>query len=367
MSPRTRTFGAYLRQFARSISTVELRTFDHVQRLISEYLSQELGVAHVELSTQRVIDGSPGLTTEWATEQRQMARKIRMPDGRYTSHVSLSFDRAIPLWLVNPSRKPLHEADKCVDLWSAVQDLPYDAGTHTDTRTSIILPLMRWTRVIGVLCFEAPSYLEITEAAKDELVLIADAESIAWDLFSTSRLKSSDTQEALADLEHVLHESSFPRIARPQIFVSFSERADRQAISVIKEVLREFQEDLIAVFWDAINKTGSISQQVVDEIARSQFGLCYLSEPNDQGNVYPFRDNANVIFEAGMLHSLTHMPTAATSGWIPLREKASPPTPFDFAGERISLVPRSKNGDLLLGYLREDLRDRIQALLMEAE
>jgi hypothetical protein len=54
------------------------------------------------------------------------------------------------------------------------------------------------------------------------------------------------------------------------------------------------------------------------------------------------------------------------AGWIPVREQKSPPSPFDFAAERIVQVPRNRAGDLNESQLREMLRGRIAALLRES-
>jgi hypothetical protein len=70
-----------------------------------------------------------------------------------------------------------------------------------------------------------------------------------------------------------------------------------------------------------------------------------------------------VLFEAGMLHSLTNSPVTVPSGWIPIREKNSPKIPFDFASERVLIVARSSNGELMEERFRSDLRRRMTALL----
>ena len=61
-----------------------------------------------------------------------------------------------------------------------------------------------------------------------------------------------------------------------------------------------------------------------------------------------YDDNANVVFEAGMLHARTLVSSdtegGEPAGWIPVREKASPDPPFDFAAERILVVPRTRGG-----------------------
>jgi hypothetical protein len=53
------------------------------------------------------------------------------------------------------------------------------------------------------------------------------------------------------------------------------------------------------------------------------------------------------------------------TGWIPIREKDSPPAPFDFSGERILEVPRTQSG-VNEQRFREMLTRRIAVLLRQA-
>jgi hypothetical protein len=76
-------------------------------------------------------------------------------------------------------------------------------------------------------------------------------------------------------------------------------------------------------------------------------------------------DNPNVLFEAGMLHALTFLSIQGTSGWIPIREQNSPQPPFDFAGERIELIPRAADGSLNQEMFRTRLRARLKGLVSD--
>jgi hypothetical protein len=127
-------------------------------------------------------------------------------------------------------------------------------------------------------------------------------------------------------------------------------------------VLDEFSDALRVIQWNGIEESGSITLGLIEEIARSRFGICYFSEPIE-GSGSGFADNPNVLFEAGMLHSLTNSPVAMPTGWIPIREKRSPKIPFDFASERILIISRSNDGRLAAETFRSDLRKRVEALL----
>jgi hypothetical protein len=367
MARTVRTFGDYLRHFARSVDIVDERTMDDIRQLVYNYVRDELAIGYFSLASEQTVDGKPGLRTIWSTSPNGHATTIRTPAGAYGSQISLSFDQRKPLWVVNLEQRPLRHTDDYVDLWSGVAELPkYQAPIDQDMKTSIVVPLTHWGRAIGVIYLESTSYLEITPVAKHELSLLADALSILFDLRQANRAQVQGTVDALTDLRAILSATSFPRLTKPQVFVAFSGSADEQVVGIMQEVLDDFTDSLSVVQWDRIEESGSITSQLVEQIARSRFGICYLSEPTGNGKVQ-FQDNPNVLFEAGMLHSLTNSPAERPSGWVPIRERRSPDTPFDFASERILFVPRSADGEVMEARFRSAMRKRVEALVSEAE
>lgn len=363
MTKSVRTFGDYLRHFARSVDIVDDRTIEEIRRLVYTYVRSELEATYFSLASEQTVDGRIGLRTVWTTENEEHATTIRTSDGSYSSQISVAFGERIPLWIVNEDQRPLRQASEYVDLWSGAADLPkYVAPINRDMKTSIIVPLVHWSHVLGVIYLESTAYLEITDVAKDELLLLADALSILMELRQTNRSQVAGTRDAVSDLEAILADTKFPRLTKPQIFVAFPARANDNIVGVIREVLAEFSDALSVVLWNRIEESGSITLRLVEEIARSRFGLCYFSEPEIDATA-KFVDNANVLFEAGMLHALTNSPASTPSSWIPIREKASPRMPFDFASERVLIIARNNNGELVEERFRSDLRKRMVALI----
>jgi hypothetical protein len=366
MAKSVKTFGDYLRHFVRSVDIVDERTFDEIRQLVYDYVRDELEATYFSLACDQTVDGRPGLRTTWSTANEEHATTIRTPTGNYSSQISVSFDQRKPLWIVNPQQKSLRHSDEYVDLWSGVSDLPmYQAPVNRDMKTSIIIPLVHWSRNIGVIYLESTAYLEITEVAKDELSLLTDALAILFDLRQANRTQVTGTRDAITELQAILRTAEFPRLTKPQMFVAFSERADDGVMGIIQEVLNEFSDKLSIIQWNRIEQSGSITLQMIRHIAKSRFGLCYFSEParDEQG----FEDNPNVLFEAGMLHSLTNAPSGNPSGWIPVRERQSPRIPFDFASERVQIIPRNNDGDIMEERLRSELRRRVRGLLSSAD
>jgi hypothetical protein len=368
MARKLETFGSYLRRFARTIDIVDENTFNEIKQLVTHYLQSELGAAYFTVGREERINGVTGLRTMWSSERDEHSTTIKSVDGSYSTQISVAFDRAAPLWIVSPNRAPLRNATKYVDLWSDLSDVlpPYRPPINRDLRTSIVLPLHRGGgRVLGVIYFESTQYLEFTEATKTELELVADALAILIDLSQANRVQSSATKDVLSELREILHAGRFPKLAKPQIFVASSSQADQQVMAVVKQVLNEVKDKLAVVMWSDIAKAGTITVHIVEEITKSRYGLCYFSEPANSGGKKRYQDNPNVIFEAGMLHSLTNSPVTVPEAWVPIREDDSPPAPFDFAAERIAIVPREQDGKLIREEFKDQLRLRLAALLQE--
>jgi hypothetical protein len=358
------TFGSHLQHFARSVDIVDEQTLDDARNLVHEYIQEELDAAYFELATVHLVDDAAGLRTRWSSENKNFSSTIRTAEGGYSSQLAVSFDTGRPLWIVSPQREPLHRAKSYLDRWSGVTELPsYKAPMDGDLLTSIVLPMRRPNdRILGVMALESTTYLDITEFDTAELDLLADALGVLLDLRELHAVQTQGTRDAIRNLRRIKDVVVFPQIAKPQIFVAFSARADREVVGVLGEVLKEFSDRLRVVQWNRIADSGAITSQIADAIATSRFGLCYFSEPRADGE-HSYADNPNVLFEAGMLHALEALSAYERTGWIPIREEDSPPLPFDFAGERVEPVPRDADGHVNEERFRSRLQARIERLL----
>jgi hypothetical protein len=362
-----KSFGFYLRQFARSVDIVDERTIEEVRKLVYDYVRDELEIGFFTLAMRHSVNGEPGLQSRWRTEGPPMTSTIRAPDGSYSTQIAVAFDSGRPLWIVDPGQGPLPSCDAYSERWSDLaSSLPrYQAPVSRLMRTSIVVPLTSWGDVLGVIYLESTRYLEFTEVAAQELLLLADSLAILFELRDANESQLTGTRDAVSELRDVLDDTTFPRLTKPQIFLASSARADDAVLGVVQVVLEEFADVLALAQWDLIDSSGSITARLIEEISRSRFGLCYLSEPAPS-SPHSFQDNPNVLFEAGMLHALTNAPTAQPRAWIPVREADSPTVPFDFATERILVVPRTDDGALMEARLRDGLRRRVRALLDDA-
>ncbi len=369
MSPTGGTFGSQLRHFARSVDIVDDATFDDVRRLIYRYVQNELDASYFELMRDQAIDDEPGLKMFWSSDERDHTWHVRKPDQTYTNLVTLSFGTDRPIWIVAQDKSALADAPELTDEWSKSTDLPrYQRVTDTEIHMLVALPLRRKRR-LGVCYFESRSHIQITEVAKDELLLLAESIAILLELYEVNRTQSEMTRSAIEELNDNLQSAIFPQLTRPHFFYGYSSRADPAVLTVITEVLEELGDKIEYTNWSTIHDSGNINSQIAKEITRSRFGICYFSEPNEERSDGEPRygDNPNVVFEAGMLHARTAASESGDrgepAGWIPMREEDSPRAPFDFASERILVIPRFPSGELNESRLREMLEARVNRLI----
>jgi len=258
------------------------------------------------------------------------------------------------------------------DEWSSIEDLPPYRPTNRGAATAVVLPLASQT-VPGVIFLECSRRIRRTEVSSGELTRLANAISILFDLYRFNRTQSRCTQAAIDELSELVAKRKFPKTTLPHVFVAFSGRADPEVTSAIRQILDEYSTRVEVTDWAQIYDSGSISAQITREISESALGICYFSEPTDAEGIpgHEYQDNANVIFEAGMLHLRTSTSSAdgenegQPRGWIPIREAepSSPPPPFDFQSERILMVPRDTSGKFLSNSFQGALRLRLDKLL----
>ena len=360
-----RSFAEHLRQFALTVDIVNNEIFGEVKDLIQQYVKDALRIDYFEFMRAATVNKCPGLSTLWPVEGF-LSNSVRDANGNYNGQTAYVFDKGISMWVVNKDKSPLASNPDYADLWHGRKDLPayVNPGSTRDAiRTAIMIPLKDDSgRVFGVLDFESNRYLGITEAAKKELGLIAESLSILYSLERVNFTQRVSTRSAVHELERTLKSKRLPRLSKPVLFLAFSSKADSAVIGLIREVLGEYEDQLEVIVWDRVSTSGNITNQIIDDILSSRYGICYFSEPSTKGS-NKYQDNPNVLIEAGMLHALYHTDADTSDGWIPIREVDSPPLPFDFTTERMLMVPRQSSGELNEHQFKSVFRTRINSLI----
>ena len=364
MSNGTQTFGNYLLQFSLAIDIVDNNTFNKFVGIIEDYVRNYLKIEHVSLKNKTFIDDLIGLQAVSGRDKGSSYTVRR--DGEITGQTAYSFFNKVALWVVDKDKKDLRDPEsQHVDLWNDAADLPQSREHKSpDIKTSIIVPIIREKEAVGVVEFETMKYIEPMISAKKELEKIADTISRVQYLHRTFEAQNLNTQTAIRSLQNYLTEAVWPELTEePQIFVAFPMRAEDDVVGAMKAVLNSFSDRVRVVYWDQLNDTGKVDQQIIKAITNSIFGVCYLSEPNPKDSDHVYIDNANVVFEAGMFQSLTDSPREKPIGWIPIREDKSPPPPFDYASDRILIIERLNDSSLNRQAFSDNLKNSVEDLL----
>jgi hypothetical protein len=368
MTVAVQTFAFQLRHFARSVDVVDAEIFDRVRLLVYKYVKNELRAEYFEVLNETTVDNEPALKMFWSSDDVGHLWRVRSGSNQYTNAVAQAFALGRPIWLTTSDGRPISPDQQCDDEWSGLQVAPYEPCAKTGVRTVVAVPAHRRTK--SIYLFESTRRFGITDVAKTELDLLGNSLAILMELYENNRVQSQMTYSAIEELQELLDSARFPRLTRPHFFVAFSNRADREVTTIISEVLRDHREKVDFTDWSAMKEAGNISAQISREITRSRFGVCYFSEPSpSEGNdSASYIDNPNVVFEAGMLHALTAASNAndgsEPAGWIPIREKESPPAPFDFASERTLIVPRHVDGELQGDRFKRMLNESVERLIV---
>ena len=365
------TYGECLRQFAQAVDYVTETTFDRVLDLIADYAHKTLGFGYFEFMTPQPVNGEDGLQTLYIYQEG--SRK----DGTYATEIfepgqgqkpktqsALAHVQKSPLWIVSKERKSLRDCDGYEDQWSQQTDLPrYNPIAELVAKTSVILPVYQGRRALGAVDFEGEAYIPYSRTTSEELEAIVACVAQLWFLNQALEAQSRGTEEALDYLNDTLASGAFPDPGISKLFLAYPRRAKPDILRIIKTTLYkdEFKDCIKVVDWRELDKPGNVTIELLEHIARCRFGLCYFSE-EIPGETNRFRDNANVLFEAGMLHALTNQPAGPPRGWIPIREEGSSATPFDFAQERTILISRDKQGEIC-GDVKKEITDRLRGML----
>jgi hypothetical protein len=363
---KTATLAGQLQHFAQSVDIVDDGTFEAVRGLVYRYVATELKGKYFELMKEQPIgngDRQLWLKTFWSSQDREHFWQVNADQN---NPVVEAFNAGHPLWLLDAGKEPLGDADRYHDQWSGLTGMVAYQPSAPPVRTLVAVPLY-CRRRLGIYFIEIPDYIQLSDVAVSELERLADALAILLELWYVNKTQARYTSEAIADLNQMLISARFPRLAKPHFFVAYSKRADPAVTGILTEVLAGFSERLEFTDWAEMATAGNISRQIGEEIGRSRFGVCYLSEPTSDGD-HQYDDNRNVVFEAGMLHERTRshaeQKRGELTGWIPIREEDSPPAPFDFSGERILHVPRA-GSRVNEQRFRELLTRRIDTLLLQ--
>lgn len=366
------SFTAVLRRFTHAVDVVDKHVVDQVCTTMFQYVEDKLNIELFWVVEDGKVSDRPGLQKLWSsTSGAKYAKTIRNDDETYTTQLARAYDSGYPLWVVADNDSPLDTAERYIDQWSGCTNLPaFDPLIDgVTTKTSISVPLKFGVRKLGALRLDSSYKLAITPVAREELLRAAEGiATLISNHQATSDARDATTQ-AVTELQDVLHSMPSRQLTKPHVFLASSSNADKDVVSAIGEVLErdEFAERITPLPWHDNVQPGAVMEQIVKNLKTAKFGICYLSEPNDAAlepegdEEADYRDNPNVLFEAGMLKAFRAMDYSG--GWVPVREPEPPRAPFDILNENSVIVPRKEDGSLNRAEFEEKLCRRVRVML----
>jgi hypothetical protein len=369
------SFGRQLKNFALAVDAIDKEIYLDVKKLIQHYTEEVLEIDFTrQLIEVEMGGGGVGLMPfGLANKGKYKVIRVLSDAGIPNTQAAYSYHYNQPMWIVGKNTRDEEKRykgtlDDCIeyqDLWKSTRDIPdysYPSGEkgNIPIKTSILIPLTSQGRAFGVLNFETQDYLMVTDEAKLELKFITEAVAILYQRYLNFEENFNLTREAFSELNTLLNES-LPKLTKPKVFLASSTRAEKEVIDILLDVLDDYEDKIDIVYWKNMYQPGNINAQLLKILGKCRFGICYMSEPDDEPNRY--KDNLNVIFEAGMLHGRSDFYLEYPASWIPVRENNSEPIPFDFASERMVIIERNQQGKLDERGLKRRFAQRVEALL----
>ena len=364
-----------LSEFARAVDFPDESTLRRVGDSLFDYFEQGQRACYYEVCIEgpRPIDGGDrDLSVKWCwmADRRDTPARLRDESG-IRSIKAWSYVKRQPVWITTRDEDMrLRESPDAFEVhWTTEgrHDLPpyRDYDIEGEARTAVAIPLKARGRVFGVLVAEFARLVPCSPATRDHMQKLSDAVATLLDRFSVAQASSAQTREAFLDMQRGIEwaDCGVPSERHP-LFLAYSAKADERVLEVIREVLERFADRIDVTDWKSMTDTGSITSAVMEKIRACRFGVCFFSEPSESADGLAYQDNPNVLFEAGMFHVLRGNRADSLNGWLPIREHEdlTGRPPFDFANERLLVVPRT-DGQLDAPALQERLERFIESLV----
>jgi len=384
-----RTFAEDLEFFVNSIDFIEDDFFKDVMNLIKRYVNARWGIELVSIMQYTTIEqkkrdgkvSEVSLLEKFSLENRNSNKIYWDTDAvekrAIKEQMPFIVTQKKPAWIVCEDKKTLKDCKegKYKDLWSGIEDIPKYARPQKEmnTRTSIIIPFFKKKYLpsdkkdmLGVVNFESSKYLNADAESKKELKLLTEVIKEMLYLNYLYHRNHFNTSLAIEKLEDRLFNNLYYK-PEDKIFLAYPKNCDREVINLIKKTIEEENEHLELnveiVDWEAIEGTEYITPRLFEKIYDCKYGICYLSELNEDSTPR-FKDNSNVLIEAAFMHSKFHNARGRRPKWILIREEDSPPMTFDFKDIRRVVIER-KNEKIKEEEFKKDLTGFLEKMYLE--
>ena len=356
------TFGEELLQFSKTVDILDKKIFSDIKKIINQYAKKTWGVEYVKIMQLGMNSNGDRILKKFFLEEynydddsREIYTcQINPATGKVEGQMPYVTQVRKAVWITCKNRGVLNSNSEniYIDQWSGLRDMPsyymQKQENIKDIKTSIIVPFFdsgsSKKHIKGVVNYEIPEYLSSTKECRVEIRQLTNTIAELLNLYHMRRRQERNTTSAIKTLKSKLEYLDYYK-RKNKIFFAFPHKGEQDVHFAIKELLHEKFPSVVVNDWNEMTQTGSVTDQVFDEIEASKYGICYFSERvNKKSDVPHYRDNLNVIFEAGLMHSKYRTHKDSRPLWIPIREEGSPEIQFDLHHLRMIIVPRYKRG-----------------------
>jgi len=361
------TFGEDLLHYAETAHSVSHGDYIANLELIRRHLeSTNFGVIFFAIVVHEMVSRQPHLVSEFPIEPKWWEALIK-ENSQFKGQTALGYSLGKPIWIVGSEKQDLKIADSYLDLLGHAkpEEIPpyVQINDVAHAKTSVIFPLMQGWRVFGVMNVESKLYVRANDTTLQELSRIAKAICV---LRHTKESTDQIDRRTNALRERLLKGNYSPALGDLQLFLASPDpdRAENDVLGEINNSLSAFRAHVDKFDWTQPG-TGDIKRIIWKNLSNSRFAICYLSE-RASGGAFNYQDNPNVLIECGMLYALRESRQSSIQNFVIVREKDSPPSPFDLNSEYMLIVPRN-DGELNRPGFRDKLDGHILALLRSIE
>jgi hypothetical protein len=372
------SFGEALRSFSNSIDLLRDDEFARVLSSTRRYLETNFSISKIERLGEVVKAGVPHLAPTLSEDDAYDLYPVRTDDGKPFGVNAAAFTSGSNLWVVPSAAEPdatLDTAEEYEELWNPNEPitlprfvrLPGPNGQPRPVRkvrALVSIPVTRRSITTSLIYFESDDVIHPSDAAKDELELVARAVARLYDL----KVQNKETHSATSDELDVLDTASRVELdweAVSSLFWAYPESGNDGVLAVLERTLQTAgaQDEFKLFDWKRNASGGRIPAEIEEQIRKAKYFVAYLSQPSSGADGPRYVDNPNVLYEAGVFQGLANLPTRSGHPWMLIREKDSPEAPFDITTFNTLVVPRDDRGELLERDFESEFKKRLDALL----
>jgi hypothetical protein len=270
------------------------------------------------------------------------------------SHAEYCFREGCDIWVYAKGGGLLKETDDYYDVFGHTNLPKYKSYKQEESRVSIVKVLRDESnkRVFGLFTVESSVALEYSRNANASLAKLANIISVVIRRARETEFKTDNTRNAVNRFLNLVEgsETFAKACAWPTVYYVQADKAEGDVLAIVCEAVtglsatyqKKYGFGLNYRSWRDDARPINIMPGLLNDLRESVVGVVYLSESAGSA-IGQFRDNMNVLYEAGFMHGLG----APFQGCLLIREAESGETPFDIAQTRTIPIRRGHNGLIL--------------------